>query len=184
MKKEHFGIPSRKALRTIRFFALLIVILAVAGLMTGCNSGQTETLISTDPAGAAIVMDGTTVGHTPAKVPVKTATTIEVHLDGYKPQTATLMPGGDTKLVLKLEPMTVEKAETHVSAPAFEGLRSLKQKYGSGEINRNEYDQRVRRAKTHYANAVRSLKSRYSKGEINRSDYQQRLMQLKSQLNS
>lgn len=84
-----------------------VVILLMMGLLVGCSSGSKITrdlLISSDPAGAIVYMDGDKIGETPLKIQTfftwnkdkpydsLLRRVIQVRKAGYEPQTRDLYP--------------------------------------------------------------------------------------------
>jgi hypothetical protein len=100
----------------------MIMVVLLAGMVAGCGSASKITrdlLISSEPAGATVYMDGDKIGETPLKV--QTLFTwnkdnpydsllrrvVQVRKNGYVPQTRDLYPIDMPNIVFFLSPESV-----------------------------------------------------------------------------
>lgn len=102
------------------------IALCVVTCLAGCEETKTETsasasetptttetpevvTIATNPAGARILMDGAELGTAPFEFKFRRKTELQVELDGHKPSTLTVEPGGDPTRVVTLEKLDEEE---------------------------------------------------------------------------
>lgn len=84
-----------------RFAFIAIVFLVMPGCATAIRGGSQVVVISSEPSGAVLSIDGVEKDTTPAVVSLerKSPHTIAVAIDGYAPERRVVLPDADYKLV-------------------------------------------------------------------------------------
>jgi hypothetical protein len=106
----------------MRKINMMIAVVILTGFLAGCGSASKITrdlLISSEPAGATVYMDGDKIGETPLKLQTfftwnkdkpydsLLRRVVQVRKDGYAPQTRDLYPIDMPNIVFFLSPESV-----------------------------------------------------------------------------
>ncbi len=102
-----------------RYYAETFTVTAKSQLAEVNLDAMPYVTITSDPAGAEVLLDGTVLGVTPLEQLIEKETTYEIRQDGYQSQTVTL-DGKTAQPVITLEKVAVIVEEAVVEAPVVE----------------------------------------------------------------
>lgn len=141
-----------------------------------------EILIASKPSNANVRLNQVDMGTTPLKIIVQKNSILEVSKPGYQSDSRIVSSVDESNMIVTLEKSGSVKKKQPVAKASVKPrmtIRSVKQMYKQGRINKLEYSEKVRNLKHRMQTELVDLKMLYRRGGINKYEYKLRAKQIK-----
>jgi len=160
-----------------------------------------EVTLASTPGAAIVRLSGAEIGTTPHVLKYKRKTTVEITADGFLPAVVTVDETSDPNVVVALQPdpaagaIAAAKGEPAKAGPAkaepspvtptpaaskptsglpYPHVAAAKADYQQGKIDRDAYDQAVRKLKLRRNEKIAVIRAKYQAGEFDKDEYNRR----------